>query len=203
MTTDLFLHVAEAITTHMSRCKVFDGELGDAVRHLLHAAESAMPKSDFTPGSHHDHSALLGRALIAGARQPAAIIANALAALRDDLPWHYHYPQRDDLPDLATRIGFAELIGPRAPLTAPTGRVGFTLMAPDTFYPLHRHPAIEIYLVIAGTAEWTTPTSRRRVPPGAFVLHRSNQPHAMHTSAEPLLALYAWHGDIDTPATYL
>jgi len=35
------------------------------------------------------------------------------------------------------------------------------------------------------------------------VLHRTNQPHAMRTFAEPLLALYGWRGDIDTPAFYL
>jgi quercetin dioxygenase-like cupin family protein len=76
-------------------------------------------------------------------------------------------------------------------------------MAPDTFYPLHAHPAIELYLVIAGHAQWTTPASERIVPPGEFVLHHANQPHAMRTFAEPLLALYGWRGEIDTPAFYL
>jgi hypothetical protein len=35
------------------------------------------------------------------------------------------------------------------------------------------------------------------------VLHRSNQPHAMRTHAEPLLALYGWRGDLETSAYYL
>ena len=120
------------------------------------------------------------------------------------LPWRYSYPPRpEDAVDLAERIAFAELIGPRAPLTAPGCRAGFTLMAPDTFYPMHAHPAIELYLVVSGHAQWTTPEAERIVPPGEFVLHGSNQPHAMRTFAEPLLALYGWRGDLDTPAFYL
>jgi hypothetical protein len=75
-------------------------------------------------------------------------------------------------------------------------------MAPRTFYPLHTHPAVELYLVIAGEAQWTTPDADRIVPPGQFVLHRSNEPHAMRTFADPLLALYAWRGDLFAPAVY-
>jgi quercetin dioxygenase-like cupin family protein len=123
------------------------------------------------------------------------------------LVWHYHYAPHPGSPpdaeDLAERIGFAELIGPRAPLTAPACRVGFTLLAPATCYPQHAHPAIELYLVISGHAQWTTPGDERIVPPGAFVLHSASKPHAMRTFAEPLLALYGWRGDIDTPAFYL
>ena len=69
----------------------------------------------------------------AGHRRPALPPALAL-----------QLPPRNEAEDLAERIGFAELIGPRAPLTAPDCRAGFTLMAPDTFYPLHAHPAIEL-----------------------------------------------------------
>jgi hypothetical protein len=36
-----------------------------------------------------------------------------------------------------------------------------------------------------------------------FVLHRSNEPHAMRTLTEPLLAIYSWSGDLDTAAFYL
>ena len=61
----------------------------------------------------------------------------------------------------------------------------------------------ELYLVLGGSAKWQTPTSDRCVPPGEFVLHRSNEPHAMHTFDEPLLALLSWSGDIDAPAAYV
>ena len=64
---------------------------------------------------------------------PLTAISPALAACWERLDWHYHYPDR---PDLAANIGFAELIGPAAPLSLDKIRVGFTFMAPDTFYPL-------------------------------------------------------------------
>lgn len=194
-----FLPIADAIVRHATSLPHASGALGEAIHQLAQAARSATPRAAHTAATANDHSALLARAL-AAASDP---IATALRALREPLPWHYHYPQRDDAPDLAARIGFAELIGPRGPLIAPDSRAGFTLMAPHTFYPLHRHPAVELYLVISGTAEWIAPPSQRFVPPGDYILHASNQPHAMRTAADPLLALYAWSGNLITPATYL
>jgi mannose-6-phosphate isomerase-like protein (cupin superfamily) len=198
-----FSNVARAIVTHLAAVLSSTDEVDAAVRHLHRSARAAAPRQGFeaTPG--RDYAAILAPAIAAGRNHAVAGIAASLAALPGPLPWRYSYPPRPDAPDLADRIAFAELIGPRAPLTAPDCRAGFTLMAPDTFYPLHAHPAIELYLVISGHAQWTTPEAERIVPPGRFVLHLSNQPHAMRTFAEPLLALYGWSGDIDTPAFYL
>jgi len=195
-----FLQLANAIASHAASLQCAPGVVGDAIRQLAQVTRSATPRASFTGASSHDHGPLLADALTATGSN---LITHALADLREPLPWHYHYPQRDDAPDLAARIGFAELIGPRGPLAAPNSRVGFTLMAPHTFYPLHNHPAVELYLVIAGTAEWIAPPLQRLVPPGELILHPSNQPHAMRTMQEPLLALYAWSGDIAAPAVYI
>jgi mannose-6-phosphate isomerase-like protein (cupin superfamily) len=202
-----FARVAQAIAAHLARAPALTDEVDAAVRHLARSAEIALPREDFVAASNRDHTTVLAPAIAAGLTYPAAGIAAALAALPGPLPWRYSYPPRPGLPadavDLAERIAFAELIGPRAPLDAPGCRAGFTLIAPATFYPLHAHPAIELYLVISGHAQWTTPEAERIVPPGEFVLHGVNQPHAMRTFAEPLLALYGWRGDIDAPAFYL
>jgi quercetin dioxygenase-like cupin family protein len=198
-----FLRVASAIATYATLHP--EPRASPAIRHLADSANAATPRSTFTAMPNPHHSALLATALAAAGGNP---IATALAALRDplrddQLPWHYHYKPRDDAPDLASRIAFAELIGPRGPLTAPECRIGFTVMAPHTVYPLHRHPAVELYLVISGTAEWIAPPSQHHAPPGSYILHGTNQPHAMRTTAEPLLALYAWSGDLESPATYI
>ena len=195
-----YASVAAAIAQYLAALPHPTGDIGDAAARLLCAVHGAVPRPGFRADGAHDHGALLADAL---AIAPANAIVQALGALAVPLPWHYHYPRRDDAPDLAARIGFAELIGPRGPLIADGSRVGFTLMAPHTFYPLHRHPAVELYVVMAGTAAWIAPPVEQVVPPGGMVLHPMNQPHAMRTAAEPLLALYAWHGEIDTPATYL
>jgi mannose-6-phosphate isomerase-like protein (cupin superfamily) len=202
-----FARVAQAIAAHLARAPALTDEVDAAVRHLARSAEIALPREDFVAASNRDHTTVLAPAIAAGLTYPAAGIAAALAALPGPLPWRYSYPPRPGVPanavDLAERIAFAELIGPRAPLDAPGCRAGFTLIAPATFYPLHAHPAIELYLVISGHAQWTTPDAERIVPPGEFVLHGTSQPHAMRTFAEPLLALYGWRGDLDTPAFYL
>jgi hypothetical protein len=203
MTEQAYPPVARAIAAHLEHMPAMDDEIGVEVSHLRHSARRAVPRDDFDFVSVRDYTTILAVAIAAGRSHGIARIATALADLSAPLPWHYHYAPRPGEDDLAGRIAFAELIGPDAPLDAPACRIGFTLMAPHTFYPLHAHPAIELYLVIAGNAQWATPESDRIVPPGEFVLHRSNQPHAMRTHAEPLLALYGWRGDLETSAYYL
>jgi quercetin dioxygenase-like cupin family protein len=202
-----FSSVARTIAAHLASAPSSTEEIDAAVQHLRRSAGVAVPREGFVAMPGRDHAAILAPAIAAGLDHGAADIAAALAALPTPLVWHYHYAPHPGSPpdaeDLAERIGFAELIGPRAPLTAPACRVGFTLLAPATCYPQHAHPAIELYLVISGHAQWTTPGDERIVPPGAFVLHSASKPHAMRTFAEPLLALYGWRGDIDTPAFYL
>jgi mannose-6-phosphate isomerase-like protein (cupin superfamily) len=202
-----FTRVARAIAEHLAHPVTLPQEVDAAVRHLGHAAQVALPREDFVPVSTRDYAAILAPAIAAGLNHPVAGIAAAIAALPGPLPWRYSYPPRPgespNAIDLAERIAFAEVIGPRAPLAAPGCRAGFTLMAPETFYPLHAHPAIEVYLVISGHAQWSTPEAERIVSPGEYVLHRASQPHAMRTFAEPLLALYGWRGDLETPAFYL
>ena len=78
------------------------------------------------------------------------------------------------------------------------------MIAPHTVYPAHSHPAIELYLVVSGTAIWQAggaPATPQ--PPGSAILHPSGIPHAMITGAEPLLALFTWRGDLQTAPSYL
>lgn len=120
------------------------------------------------------------------------------------LPWAYSYPPREDAPDLHERIAFAEILGPAAPLRSETHCLGLTLIAPHTRYPLHHHPAVELYLVLSGTAAWTAAGRSPRVPPLELVLHPSGVAHAMETAAAPLLAAYAWTGsDVRTSSVYI
>lgn len=142
--------------------------------------------------------------ILAGIEGPAAAVAEAIQAAAGALPWAYSYPPRADPPDLRERIAFAEILGPTAPLRCDTHCLGLTLIAPETLYPLHHHPAVELYLVLSGTARWTAAGRTRAVPPLELVLHPSSVPHAMQTGAAPLLAAYAWTGsDVRTTSVYL
>jgi hypothetical protein len=173
-----------------------------AFRHLTDTLLSAMVREHFDAVTSGYYDATLDAA-IAAAGGATAAACRALPAVRKALPWVYHYEERAGEESLATRIAFAELIGPDGPMSAADARIGFTLMAPHTFYPLHAHPAVELYWVMSGHADWITAGPAHVAAPGRFVLHQSNQPHAMRTREEPLLALWGWSGDIDTPAFYL
>jgi gentisate 1,2-dioxygenase len=104
---------------------------------------------------------------------------------------------------LGQNIAFAEIVGPAAPFRSDSVCLGLTLIGPETLYPAHRHPAIELYYVVAGIATWTLVGVSQDNPPGTFILHPSQAIHAMRTHAEPLLAIYSWSGsDVRTTSVY-
>jgi quercetin dioxygenase-like cupin family protein len=69
------------------------------------------------------------------------------------------------------------------------------VLGPRVHYPAHHHAALELYVPLSGTARWQQgggPYALRA--PGSAIEHASNEPHAMRTDDEPLLALYCWRG---------
>lgn len=102
---------------------------------------------------------------------------------------------------MLANYGYVELAGPRGLYRTNTVAFGLLLLGTHTTYPTHYHPAREVYAVIAGAARWWRPNDGCRVhAPGTLVLHEPNEPHAMETAAQPLLAAYGWDGDIHTAA---
>jgi mannose-6-phosphate isomerase-like protein (cupin superfamily) len=158
----------------------------------------APPPEDAAP---HPASRHLAGALASDGPAPdlRRLLHDAAALLR----WSYSYPPRANGPDLATDIAFAELIGPRGWAGSHAIRVGLTLIGPATYYPAHAHPAVELYAVLSGTADWTARGEVTARPPGAWILHESGTPHAMRTRAAPLLAVYSWTGDLQSPSLYV
>lgn len=137
-----------------------------------------------------------------GRVEPQAVL-DALLPLAQWLPWAYHYEWRHDAPDLGSRMAFAELIGPEAPMRSDRVCLGLTFMAPHTLYPDHRHPATELYYVVAGPAAWTLDGVEVEHAPGSFILHPSNAIHSMRTREEALLAVYIWIGeDVKSSSVY-
>ena len=79
--------------------------------------------------------------------------------------------------------------------------LGVLLLGPHTHYPTHRHPAVEIYVVAAGVAEWRKGEDPWHIEPeGSVIRHETMVPHATRTLADPLLAVYVWQGDLKTHA---
>jgi mannose-6-phosphate isomerase-like protein (cupin superfamily) len=126
-----------------------------------------------------------------------------LAMLTTHLRWTYGYPPDQRYPGIERRIAFTEVLGTTGIWPSQQMLLGFTLIAPHTHYPAHVHPAIELYLVIAGTATWQLGDEAGEPrPPGSIIVHPSGAPHAMTTHTEPLLALFTWRGDLATSPIY-
>lgn len=73
---------------------------------------------------------------------------------------------------LLERYGWFDVASPRGLVEADALAVGLLLLGPDTLYPPHAHPAMELYHVVAGTAEWwsadgawTAARGQLRLPP--------------------------------------
>jgi hypothetical protein len=96
---------------------------------------------------------------------------------------------------------YATLIGRGTPIPDDSLWFGLYLQAPGTFYPSHLHVPEELYFVLSGTADWQHGEKRAAPfapqPPGTLIHHRPNEPHAMRTGREPLLAMWTWFGDLE------
>jgi quercetin dioxygenase-like cupin family protein len=134
---------------------------------------------------------------------PTEAIFQVFLPYLEALPWRYSYASRPDAPDIGERMAWAELIGPVAPFHSGKVCLGLTAIGPGLFYPPHYHPAVETYLVVSGTAAWTANGVTRQHPPGTLILHPANLVHAMRTGDEPLLAAYAWTGEVETLSMYV
>ena len=134
------------------------------------------------------------------ARGAHAILAE-IAEFAADLPWQVA-PSLQANPQTQDRHAFIELVGPDGLAVTDELRFGLYLQAADTVYPPHRHAAEELYFVVAGTAEWQKDDADFAPrEPGTLIHHVPWQDHATTTHGEPLLAMWAWLGDLN-PQSY-
>ena len=129
-------------------------------------------------------------------KRQTALIA-CLAKCRENLSWRE--AGFGKLPkEFSKRIFASELIGPNGLFESSNVRIGLLIQREHLSYPKHWHAAEELYLVLNGTAYWSTDDDPEILcPPESFVHHKSRQPHSMTTNAEPILALWGWTGDVD------
>lgn len=197
MSADLALLLAA-----LRRClTAIDGPVGQEVTRINALLDRvAGPQLPFEPSGHPLTRHL--PAALDGLDRDAPEIAQALRPLAAALPWRYGYAARTDLPGLEAEMGWAEIVGPLAPYRADDVCLGLTLIGAGTFYPPHRHPAVELYHVLTGVSEWTADGETSVRKPGDFILHTVNQEHAMRGGEQPLLALYTWSGDVVSPSVW-
>jgi dimethylpropiothetin dethiomethylase len=127
-------------------------------------------------------------------------VAKALGTAIKDLVWT---EGKEPMPaSFKGRYAYVTLIGEGT--EAPDDRLyfGLYLQAPQTYYPSHWHRAEELYFVLSGTALWQHGTGvLSPKKPGTLIHHAPDEPHVMETRSEPLLAMWAWIGDL-RPGSY-
>jgi len=109
--------------------------------------------------------------------------------------------------DFGNNYGYGVICGPDSgpPALMKDAHISFGLMllGPDTHYPLHSHPADEIYYTVTGPSSWRTGDdawSSRKA--GEIIHHPSWIPHATLAGDRPLVLLYVWQGDLETDAAF-
>ena len=145
----------------------------------------------------------LPAAINAARDTPLAGLAAALAALEPTLRWRQNsnYTIATIGDAFLQRYGYVELAGRNCPWASETLAVGFLLLGPGAHYPVHHHPAREVYHVVSGAAEWwRADRDWTPEPPGAAIYHAPSLKHATRAGPSPLLALYCWMGDIGVAA---
>ena len=103
----------------------------------------------------------------------------------------------NSMQDLASGMFAAQIIGPRGLVKSDQLLAGLFLLRQRLHYPLHQHPATEIYFGASGTAyiQHGIEGEIRQLSPGQFSLTPSNRLHALTMGDTPVLLLYSWLGE--------
>lgn len=208
----LIIDFISVVHDKYSSAKQPDGDITVEINHILSELEKiiseynyVMDSEKFTTVQRNDHPVIpYGRSALEKVNKEDDRLSIVINSIIEYAPWRYSYKPRTDLIDADKKIAFAELVGPDAILKSESIGLGLTLIAPGTRYPEHYHPAIELYNIVSGETKWTIGNNTRVRNRGEYILHKSNEVHAMETTLEPLLAIYTWSGtDIRTTSAYV
>jgi mannose-6-phosphate isomerase-like protein (cupin superfamily) len=123
------------------------------------------------------------------------------------LHWEQSYRKQDGLvPDaMLAAYGFAEIIGLRGPFVSDRIRAGIAIWGAQVDYPQHQHQAEEVYIVLAGSAEFSFDSNTKQMRgAGDVVFVESNRRHGFHTADESLVVLYLWQaGDLRQTSSFV
>ena len=134
-------------------------------------------------------------------------VVEALETLGPCLSWaqNPNYRRVPPDPSFLENYGYAVVAGPMdgPPALAidPRLALGVLLLGPGAHYPLHAHPAVEIYYTLTpGGAWWLDDGPWRSEPPGTVIHHAPDVRHATRAGTSALLAIYLWRGKLATHA---
>lgn len=121
--------------------------------------------------------------------------------------WEQSYTRADALvgDDMLAGYGFAEIIGKRGPFVSERVRAGIGVFGQGIDYPPHRHKAEEIYMILAGSADFQLGNGApMRRAAGDLVHVPSYLVHGFRMKDEPMIVFYLWKdGDLREKSTFV
>ncbi len=122
-------------------------------------------------------------------------------ALRDcasQAHWRQTYKNSGIDQDFMDRFGCYTIIGPTGPFHSEQMRAWVVYMPAQLWYPFHHHPGEEMYLTLAGQAQFLAQGEPdKTMTEGDTSHHKPNQPHATRTEDTPFLAYVVWRNGFD------
>lgn len=92
-----------------------------------------------------------------------------------------------------------ELLGPDGLVKSNRVRMGLYGILPNSEYGIRTHPAEEIFVMLAGEAEWKYGDDDYNcLSVGERAFHPTMMPHATRTRDKAFMSVYVWHGDVST-----
>ena len=129
---------------------------------------------------------------------PDTIVATTLAPLLERVDWYQIFDGSTIDTDFAAGLVAGQIIGKRGIVRSSSVFVGLFLLAPGLCYPLHQHPALEVYYVLGGKI--SIRHGRQKAPmnfaAGDISVTPPHQVHELRTGDEPCLLAYIWTGDM-------
>ncbi len=137
-----------------------------------------------------------------GSRQ----LLQTFASHNHRLHWEQSYRKQDGLvPDaMLDAYGFAEIIGLRGPFVSDRIRAGIAIWGAQVDYPQHQHQAEEVYILLAGSAEFRFDSNTAQTQRAGDVVYvESNRRHGFRSGDESLVVFYLWQaGDLRQTSSF-
>ncbi len=121
-------------------------------------------------------------------------MVEAIAATAELANWKVTYTEEEVGADFLARYGYYELFGPTGHFHSTQLRGYVAYWGAGLNYDWHSHQAEELYVTLAGGAQFRVEGNEAFVGPGQTRLHQSWQSHAMITGDQPILTFVLWRG---------
>ena len=158
----------------------------------LRGASFPSARDDSAPALSHGENAVEPptalEALLAEESNDRTSSVASILAVYSDLTWFR---------SSRSQTAYSQVLGPGAILPHNEIRCGLFFLSPGSDYQNHVHGADEVYIVVAGSGEWSLqcgPYQRKRA--GDIIEVPSMTVHALRARDSAMLTLWSWTGDI-------